>query len=98
MSPPVESLQDMQLSTRDLAWRDARLERIRKWESCCTYRPFIDEKAVHTTLQKNRQPPRGRVLEIIARARENTSTGEMLPAEDVAAHETRSGQAHAEFG
>jgi 2-iminoacetate synthase len=73
------------LTPEDLAWRDTRLERIREWQANSHRENFIDEKAIEQTLEDNQNPSHEAVLDIIARARANATTGEMLTPAEVAA-------------
>jgi len=73
------------LSAQQVAWRDARLERIQRWEATQGFEPFIDEAAIQTTLDSNPAPSREAVLDIVAKARANASTGAMLAPSEVAA-------------
>lgn len=72
------------LTEEALTWRDTRLERIRRWQSATAYERFIDETAIQTVLDENCAPSRGVILDIIAKARANATTGAMLSPGEVA--------------
>ena len=73
------------LTTEELTWRNTRLEQIRFWEENNPYEDFVDEAAIHETLQENATPAKERVQDIIARSAENATTGATLSPADVAA-------------
>lgn len=72
------------LTAEALAWRKERLERIWRWQTATKYARFIDESTLQTALQENRNPARGAIMDIIAKARANATTGAMLSPAEVA--------------
>jgi len=66
-------------------WKQRRLQEIRQWQNTRPFRDFVDELAIHRVLTENRSPSRESVLDIIRKARDHATTGELLPAADVAA-------------
>ncbi|MFP4502119.1 MAG: [FeFe] hydrogenase H-cluster radical SAM maturase HydG [Candidatus Hydrogenedentota bacterium] len=75
----------MPLTTEQQTWREKRLTRIRQWEVENPHANFIDEDSIHKTLRDNAEPAKERVLDIVAKATENATTGTTLSPADVAA-------------
>lgn len=78
-SPPPSAL-----TPKAVAWRDKRLAQIQRWQTTNRYKRFIDEGAILATLERNRNPSREAVYDIIAKARANATTGAMLSPDEVA--------------
>src|SRR5690606_5574143 len=60
------------------------LAQIQAWQAKPSYERFINEPAMHATLENNGQPSREAILDIIAKARANATTGAMLTPAEVA--------------
>jgi len=72
------------LNANEQEWKNERLKRIGEWEEHCPWDDFIDEPAIWSHLNRP-APSAERFRDIVAKARDNASTGLMLPPEDVAA-------------
>jgi 2-iminoacetate synthase len=67
-----------------LAWRDQRLEQIRQWQNARRFDNFIDDGEIYRTLAENSCPSKQTVLDIIQKARDHATTGELLTPAEVA--------------
>ena len=67
-----------------MSWTSERFARIKAWEASREFEDFIDEAAIHQTIDATKNPSKERVLEIIEKARNNATTGKMLSPEETA--------------
>jgi 2-iminoacetate synthase len=67
-----------------MAWHKRRLQQIREWQSSRRFPDFIDESAIEQVLVENRSPSRQAVLDIVQKARDHATTGELLSPAEVA--------------
>jgi len=72
------------LTEKENTWRDNRLEQIRQWEQHCKYPNFIDDNLIWTTINQQTNPDKQKAFDIVAKARDNSSSGTMLSPQDVA--------------
>ncbi len=75
---------DRALTAEAASWRKKRLAQIQAWQAKPSYERFINEPAMHATLENNGQPSREAILDIIAKARANATTDAMLTPAEVA--------------
>ncbi len=73
------------LTAEAVAWRGARLKRVQQWQAHNFYEPFIEEADIQRTLADDTRVSAEVVRDIVAKARANASTGEMLAPSEVAA-------------
>ena len=73
------------IASRTMLWHKQRLRQIRRWQNTRRFQDFIDESGIHRTLAENRHPSRQAVLDIIQKARDHATTGELLSPAEVAA-------------
>ncbi|WP_022852502.1 [FeFe] hydrogenase H-cluster radical SAM maturase HydG [Thermodesulfatator atlanticus] len=73
------------LTAGEKAWREKRLKEILKWEENSPYENFIDPAKIWEILERKKNPDRQEILDIMAKARDNASSGAMLAPEEVAA-------------
>jgi|GEM_PF-4433546 len=67
-----------------MSWTSERFARIKAWEASREFEDFIDDEAIHRTINAAKNPSKERVLEIIDNARKNATTGKMLSPEETA--------------
>ena len=72
------------LNTKEEYWRDTRLDRILEWEDKNEHKDFIDDERIWETIDKRNNPEAGEVINVIEKARDNTTSGKMLSPDDVA--------------
>ncbi len=65
-------------------WKELRAEEIRKWEDSCKYEDFIDDRLITELIDISKYPDKKQVEDIIAKARQNVSSGAMLSPSEVA--------------
>lgn len=73
------------MASTALSWHAQRLQQICQWQDAHRFQEFIDENSIHRTLMENCLPPRRAVLDIIQKARDHATTGELLTPAEVAA-------------
>ena len=67
-----------------MSWTSERFARIKAWEASREFNDFIDDEAIHQTINETKNPSKERVLAIIEKARNNATKGDMLSPEETA--------------
>ncbi len=72
------------LSEVEKKWRAERLAEILRWQETSQYQNFINDRQIWQVLKDNTKPTKRETLEVIEKARENSSSGSLLSPKDVA--------------
>lgn len=72
------------MTSTEKQWNNERLERIHQWHRQTNHENFIDDKKIAELLDRSESPDRQRAEDIIQKAQQNATSGELLTPEDVA--------------